>query len=108
MAKAMAWGIGLHKGLVGPLNFAFNLTFLLLVITTCVTGIAMWWKRRPSGSGRLSAPPMSRDMPLWRGAVMVALALAMAFPMAGIALLAVVALDVLLLAKVPALKRILN
>ncbi|MEL5879149.1 PepSY domain-containing protein [Cereibacter sphaeroides] len=108
MAKAMAWGIGLHKGLVGPLNFAFNLLFLLLVIATCVTGVAMWWKRRPSGAGRLAAPPMPRDMPLWKGAVLVALALAMAFPMAGVALLAVVALDVLLLSKVPALKRLLN
>ena len=108
MAKAMAWGIGLHRGLVGPLNFAFNLVFLLLVITTCVTGIAMWWKRRPSGAGRLAAPPMPRDMPLWKGAVLFALALAMAFPMAGIALLGVVALDVLLLTRVPALKRILN
>ncbi len=108
MAKAMAWGIGLHKGLVGPLNFVFNLLFLLLVIATCVTGIAMWWKRRPSGAGRLAAPPVPRDMPLWKGAVLVALALAMAFPMAGVALLGVMALDVLLLSKVPALKRLLN
>nr|WP_235855994.1 PepSY domain-containing protein [Mesobaculum littorinae] len=108
LAKAMAWGIGLHKGLVGIWNFVFNLVFLALVIATCVTGIAMWWKRRPSGAGRLAAPPMPRDMPLWKGAVLAALALAMAFPMAGIALLVVVALDMVVLARLPRLKRVLS
>jgi len=108
VAKAMAWGIGLHKGLVGIWNFVFNLVFLLMVITTCVTGIAMWWKRRPAGAGRLAAPPMPRDMPLWKGAVLAALVLAMAFPMAGIALLIVIALDMLLLSRVPALRRMVS
>lgn len=108
LAKAMAWGIGLHKGLVGTWNFVFNLVFLMMVTITCVTGIAMWWKRRPAGAGRLAAPPMPRDMPLWKGAVLTALILAMAFPMAGIALLVVVTLDVVLLSRVPALRRMVS
>ena len=71
-------------------------------------GHSVLFPRRPSGAGRLAAPPIPRNMPLWKGAVLVALALAMAFPMAGVALLGVVALDVLVLTQMPALKRVLS
>jgi uncharacterized iron-regulated membrane protein len=108
VAKAMAWGIGLHKGLSGTWNFVLNFVILCSVITICVTGIAMWWKRRPAGTGRLVAPPLPQDLPFWNGALMVALVLAMAFPMAGITLLVVVTLDVLVLARLPVLKRALS
>jgi uncharacterized iron-regulated membrane protein len=108
MAKAMAQGIALHKGLAGTWNWVLNLVLLTLIILVNVTGVVMWWKRRPQGAFRLAAPPMPQDLPMWKGAVLVALALAMAFPMAGLALLAVVGLDVVLLSRLPALKRVLS
>lgn len=57
---------------------------------------------------RLAAPPVPTDMPMWKGAVLVALVLAMAFPMAGVALLAVIAVDLVVLSNVPRLKAALS
>lgn len=106
MAKAMAQGIALHKGLAGTWNLVLNFVLLSVIMMVTVTGIVMWWKRRPQGAMRLAAPPVPADLPMWKGAVLVALLVAMAFPMAGIALLAVIAIDVLILANVPRLKRV--
>ncbi|WP_424933413.1 PepSY-associated TM helix domain-containing protein [Amaricoccus macauensis] len=106
--QAMAVGIAFHEGDLGVWNVALNTIFCVSVIFLCASGVVMWWKRRPSGAGRLGAPPMPRDMPLWQGAVLVGLAVSLAFPMAGLALLFVLALDALVLARVPALRRVLN
>ena len=108
MAKAMAWGIGLHKGLAGTWNFVLNLVLLGLIITTIVSGIVMWWIRRPVGAARLAAPPSPADMPMWKGGLLTALVIAMAFPMAGFALIAIIVVDLALLNRVPALKRALS
>lgn len=108
LGKVMAWGIALHKGMAGAWNFVLNLVFLALIIGICVSGIVMWWKRRPAGAARLAAPPMPADMPMWKGAVLVGLTISLAFPMAGIALLVVLALDVLVLRFVRPLRAILD
>lgn len=105
VAKLMAWGIGLHKGMAGPVNFAFNLLALALVLLLCVSGVVMWWKRRPAGALRLAAPPMPRDLGLWKGAVVVGLAVSLAFPMAGVSILVISLVDLVLIARVPVLKR---
>lgn len=108
VGKAMAVGIALHMGTLGLWSVLANTVFCLSVLLLCVSGVVMWWKRRPSGAGRLAAPPMPRDMPLWQGAVLVGLAISLAFPLAGITLLTVVALDTLILSRIPRLKRILS
>ncbi len=108
LAKAMAWGIGLHKGLVGTWNFVLNLVVTASIAAICITGAVLWWKRRPAGAGRLAAPPMPREMPLWKGAVLVGLVICMAFPMAGLTLLTVLALDWAILSRIPQLKRALS
>ena len=82
-----------------------NTAFCLSVIFLCMSGVVMWWKRRPAGQLRLAAPPMPADMPLWQGAVAVGLVVSLAFPMAGITLAAVLLVDWLILSRVPALKR---
>lgn len=68
----------------------------------------MWWKRRAGNGLRLAAPPLPRDMPLWQGAVVVGLAVSLAFPMAGLTLLAVLALDALVIRRIAPLKRLLS
>lgn len=108
MAKSMAQGIALHKGLAGTWNFVLNIILLIVIFMVNVTGVIMWWKRRPQGAMRLAAPPLPRDMPMWKGAVLVALALSMAFPLAGVALLIVIALDVIVLANIPRLRQALS
>ena len=104
-AKAMAIGIALHQADMGLWNTILNTLFCLAVIFLCVSGVVMWWKRRPAGAYRLAAPPPPQDMPLWKGAVFIALVLSLAFPLVGLALITAIGLDLLLLSRVPALKR---
>jgi uncharacterized iron-regulated membrane protein len=73
------------------------------VITMCVTGPAMWWRRRPSGTGRMGAP--RGRMPLRSTPLLIVLlgALGVFLPLFGISLVAALALDQLVLRRVPAL-----
>lgn len=67
----------------------------------------MWWKRRPAGA-RLGAPPRPVDIPYAKGALLVTLALSLAFPMLGLVLLGVMVLDLVVLVVVPPLKRLVS
>ncbi|NIA67965.1 PepSY domain-containing protein [Pelagibius litoralis] len=107
-AKAMAVGTALHQGDMGLWNTALNALFCLSVIFLCVSGVVMWWMRRPSGVLRLAAPPLPANLPLWKGAVFIMLLLSLAFPLVGLTLLAVLAFDVLILSNIPPLKRALQ
>lgn len=106
--KFMAVGIALHMGTMGLWSVLANTVFCLAVIFLSVSSVVLWWKRRPAGASRLAAPPMPKDMPLWQGAVLVGLAVSMAFPLAGLTLLAVLTLDALILSRVPKLKQMLT
>jgi len=94
VGKLMAWGIALHKGMAGPINFAFNLVYLALVLLLCISGVVMWWKRRPAGS--LAAPLYAKDFRLTTGVAVIALALSVLFPLGGIAILLFAVFDYLL------------
>lgn len=107
-AKAMAVGIALHQGDMGLWNTILNALFCLSVIFLCVSGVVMWWLRRPAGAIRLAPPPLPANLPLWKGAVFIMLALSLAFPLVGLTLVTVLALDVLLVSRLPGLKRALN
>lgn len=106
--KAMAVGVAFHEGDLGLWNLALNTVFCLGVVFLAASGAVMWWRRRPAGVGRLAAPPAPRDMPVWRGAVIVGIVLSLAFPMAGLALLAALAIDWLALSRLPAVKRLVS
>ena len=107
-AKAMAWGIALHEGDMGLWNIALNTLFCLSIIFLSLSGLVMWWMRRPAGAARLAAPPRPDLVPLTKGVVLIALLLSMAFPMLGISLLLVLLFDLLVLGAVPPLKRALS
>jgi len=108
MAKAMAAGIALHEGRMGWWSVFLNTIFCLAVLFLAVSGVVMWWLRRPSRSFRLVAPPVPANLPLWQGAVVVMLAVSLAFPLVGITLLIVLALDWLLLSRLPVLKHMVS
>lgn len=108
MGKAMAVGIALHEGRMGWWNIALNWAFCAMVLLICASGLVMWWKRRPSGAARLAAPPLPVDVPMAKGVVLIGLVLSLAFPVLGLTLLAVLAIDVIVLARIPALKRLLS
>lgn len=105
-AKGMAVGIAFHEGDMGLWNLVLNTIFCLGMVFLSVSGIVMWWVRRPArASFRLAAPPLPVAMPLWKGAVFIGLVLSLAFPLVGLTLIAVLALDLLVLSRIPALAR---
>jgi uncharacterized iron-regulated membrane protein len=107
--KAMAVGIALHMGTLGLWSVLANTAVCLAVLFFCISAVVMWWKRRPAGmAGRLAAPPLPRNMPMWQGAVLAGLVVSVAFPMAGLTLITVLALDALLLQRLPVLRRLVN
>jgi uncharacterized iron-regulated membrane protein len=108
MAKGMAAGIALHQGDMGWWNKVLNTLFCLAVLFIAISGMVMWWLRRPSGAIRLVAPPMPKNMPLWKGAMLIMLLVSLAFPLVGITLIIVLALDLLILSRIPALKSVFN
>ncbi len=106
--KAMAVGIALHMGTLGLWSVLANTLVCLAVLFLSVSSIVLWWKRRPNGARRVAAPPLPRDLPLWKGAVVVCLFVSLAFPMAGLTLLAVLTLDHLVISRLPGLKSALS
>ncbi len=92
-AKAMAVGIAFHEGDMGLWNLILNTVFCLSVIFLSISGVIIWWIRRPEKAGRLVAPPMPMNMPLWNGAIFTGLLLSLLFPLVGLTLLIVLILD---------------
>lgn len=106
--KAMAIGIALHMGTLGFWSVIANTIVCSIVLFLCFSSVIMWWKRRASGSIKVAAPPMPKDMPLWKGAILVGLAVSFAFPLAGLTILTVMILDRLILSRFPMLKKVFS
>lgn len=102
--KAMAVGIAFHEGDMGLWNVALVTLFCLSVIFLSISGIVMWWMRRPKGATRLLAP-VAEPGPLWKTGAFVMLAVALLFPLSGAVLVAVLALDLLVIRHLRPLKR---
>jgi uncharacterized iron-regulated membrane protein len=49
VAKAMALGIALHKGTLGLWNIVLASIVCLLLILLSISGIVLWWRRKPKG-----------------------------------------------------------
>ncbi|GAB6845086.1 putative iron-regulated membrane protein [Methylorubrum rhodinum] len=92
VGQAIQLGIGLHKGeFLGRANQLAMLAFCLATILLSVTAGVMWWKRRPSG--RLGVPPLPRDRRVMAGVTGLVLGLGALFPLTGLAILALIGLD---------------
>jgi len=107
--KVMAVSIPIHMGLVTIWNLIINTLICLSVIALSITGLVMWWKRRPANSGfKLSAPPMPKNLPHWKNAMFIMLLVSLFFPLVGITLIVVLALDILVFSKIKVLKNIFS
>ncbi|MEN3792240.1 hypothetical protein [Fulvimarina sp. MAC3] len=95
-------------GRMGWWNVILNTLFCLSIIVLSATGIVMWWLRRPKGEFRLAAPQVPGPAPLVKGVAFIALALAVIFPLMGLALIALLAFDLLVISRVPALRRMVG
>jgi len=92
--KAMAVGIALHQGNLGLWNTLLNTLFCLCVIFMGVSGVVMWWKRRPAGT--LGAPLYPRNYRVPATILGIAIAVCIVFPLTGIGIVAFAAIDFLL------------
>jgi uncharacterized iron-regulated membrane protein len=98
VAKATELSVMLHEGkLFGWLNQLLILVVCLMILLGSVSGLVIWWKRRPQGG--LGVPPLRHDLPRWKAAMAIMFALALAFPLVGASLVAVYLLDWLVLSR---------
>ncbi|KAF1031288.1 MAG: hypothetical protein GAK37_00887 [Pseudomonas sp.] len=98
VARATETGVMLHEGkMFGPLNQIIVLLICLMILLSAVSGVVIWWKRRPQGG--LGVPPLKHDLPRWKTAMVIMLGLAVIFPLVGASLVAVWALDRLVLSR---------
>ncbi|MBM3106467.1 PepSY domain-containing protein [Pseudomonas sp. P66] len=92
VARATELGVMLHEGkMFGPLNQIIILLVCLMILLGSVSGLVMWWKRRPEGG--LGVPPLRHDLPRWKTATVIMLILGAVFPLVGGSMLLVWLLD---------------
>ena len=97
VARATETGVMLHEGkMFGTFNQIVVLLICLMILLSAVSGVVIWWKRRPEG--KFGVPPLRHDLPKWKTGVAIMLALAVIFPLVGASLVVVWLLDRLLLA----------
>jgi uncharacterized iron-regulated membrane protein len=100
-AKAFEWGVAVHQGLqYGQINRIVMLLGCVGVWVLAISGLVMWWKRRPPslsrarpGRMRLGAPPAPPG-PRVRAAVLgIVIPLSILYPLTGLSLIAALSLD---------------
>lgn len=106
LAKVVAQGIGLHEGRsLGLWSFWGSALMCVGIIFMCLSGPAMWWRRRPRGGQSLGAPRGRMPLRATPAFVVLLVALGVFLPFFGASLLLVLLLDQLVLRRVPALSR---
>ncbi len=92
VARLTDWGISVHQGLeYGLPNQLLMLAGCLALMLLCVSGVVLWWKRRPAG--RLAAPPRKDGDRLALGVIVIAVCLGLVFPLLGASMLAAALVD---------------
>ena len=92
LGRVLEWGINVHMGQQwGLANQLALLAVCVATVLLCVSSAVMWWKRRPRGS--LGVPPLPSDRRLLRGVVAILAVGGVIFPLVGLSLLVMLALD---------------
>ncbi|MBI4781807.1 MAG: PepSY domain-containing protein [Oscillatoriophycideae cyanobacterium NC_groundwater_1537_Pr4_S-0.65um_50_18] len=105
--KAVELGIAIHMGkYFGLANQLLMLFACLVILLLCVSGVVLWWKRRPAD--RLGAPPLPEHVQQWRIPLAIVAISGLAFPLVGLSLVTVLLLDYGVFSRIPALRRLLG
>ena len=98
VARATESAVMLHEGkMFGVINQIIVLLVCLMILLSAVSGLVIWYKRRPQGG--LGVPPLRHDLPKWKTAMLIMAALALIFPLVGVSLVVVWALDRLVFSR---------
>lgn len=101
VAKVVSQGIALHEGRrFGTLNFWASALFCLAVMSMCVTGPLMWWRRRPKKTASLGAPMGRMPVATNSALALILVILGVFLPLFGLSLLAVLLLDQVVLRRI--------
>ena len=104
VAKLTELGINIHMGQeFGLANQLLMLATCLAIILVSVAAVVMWLKRRPSG--RLGVPPYPASRRVYGALWAMALVFGVLFPLSGLLIVAMLAVDLLLVRNVPPLRR---
>ncbi len=107
VAKSVEMGVVLHEGkFFGLANQLLMLAVCLLILLGSISGLLIWWMRRPQGS--LGVPPLRHDLPLWKTALAIIGVLGVAFPLVGASLVVITALDWLLFSRLAGSRELLE
>ena len=108
LAKVVGQGIALHEGRrFGTVNMVVSGAFCVAVMFMCVAGPLMWWRRRPKGVA-MGAPRGRLNIRTGPVAVVGLVALGVFLPLFGASLVAVLAIDHLVLRRVGPLREFFN
>ena len=98
VAKTVETGVMLHMGKIyGWPHQLVMLIICLMVLASSVSGLWIWWSRRPKG--RLAAPPLPAKLPPMGGAIAVLVLLGICFPLVGASMLVIWLLDCLFFSR---------
>ncbi len=107
-ARAMTVGVPLHQGSLGWWNVALTTLGTLFMAMLPITGLCMWWLRRPARAWRLGAPPSPPNARVPAVALVTAVLVGIAFPVVGVTLLIVAAVDYLVVQRLPSVREALS
>jgi uncharacterized iron-regulated membrane protein len=95
---AAEWGVSIHMGQAfGAANQIVLLLACLAMLVLAVSAPVMWWRRRPAGG--LGVPPLPADGRIPRGLLLMALVAGLVFPLVGLSMLVIAAVELALWAK---------
>ena len=106
LGKAMAAGIPVHEAKLGLWNWLANFILVSLVVVIALSGVLLWWQRRPAKTKALAPPVASPGFS--RTVIIAALLVSLLFPLSAAVLLAVIVLDWLLISRLRPLKAALK
>ncbi|MGB2078965.1 MAG: PepSY-associated TM helix domain-containing protein, partial [Vibrio sp.] len=100
-AKLVATSVALHEGRITWLNKAFNTLLCIGLIILPITGLVIWWLRRPKHAGLASpkVPTKFQNVGIWKLGVVVLIGLSILFPLAGLSIFTVMLLDFLIISR---------
>lgn len=98
--RLVGYGVAIHEGQAfGWLNQLLNLVTALGLVLLAVSSVVLWWRRRPDGV--LGAPRAGVPQPAALAFFGMVLVLGLLLPLMGISLLLVLAVERLVLARLP-------
>lgn len=106
IGKLVTYGIAFHQGEFGIFNQLLSLILVIAIILIPVSGLVMWWKRKPNG--KLGAPALPENFKMLKGVTIIVLSFSIFFPLVGLSLLLVWVLDWFVIKRIPAVKQWLS